>query len=448
MKKVAIVLVLGAFLIVSCDKREQESQISNVSFTPCQQTKATKSELPGSVNVEFTNKGVQITHNNFEVTCDFTTVDVTHTFVNGVLKISQQCSPNEAKCICYTDLSYTINGLLQNEVNVIFINGVQVYCHNDNRNDNPNDPQNQWIVVENSTFGDNSIHCIVYDGNKFIAGGRSGRIASSVDGIKWTNVPNNAFRSTDAISCIACGNNAYVAGSTAINFDEDGYPYISPGRLACSTNSGNSWTAAAGTDYFFQTIAFGNNTFVAGGMDGFAVRSTDNGATWNANQVGVHFHCIEYGDNTFLAGSWSGTMIRSTDNGKTWTSIKNEIFNQNTIRGIAFGNKTFIAVGSLGEIFRSTDKGVTWTAITNTLLSRTDIKGISYVGNSFVAWSSWDTQIIRSTDNGVTWTAMPDYFIYMAGPNQLNDLEDIAFGANTFVAVGQSGNIAYLKINE
>ena len=89
MKKVAVLLGLGVFLTVSCVEREQETQISNVSFTPCQQTKATKSELTNKVDVEFTYRGVQIMYYDFVVTCDFTTVNVTHTFVNGVLSITQ-----------------------------------------------------------------------------------------------------------------------------------------------------------------------------------------------------------------------------------------------------------------------------------------------------------------------------------------------------------------------
>ena len=132
MKRIAVLLSLGVFLTVSCAKREQVSQVSSVNFTPCQQTQTTKSGLSDNVDVEFTNQGIQITHYNFAVTCDFTTVDVTHTFVNGVLDITQQSSPNQANCICYTDVSYTIEGISQNEVNVIFINGEQVYCHNEN----------------------------------------------------------------------------------------------------------------------------------------------------------------------------------------------------------------------------------------------------------------------------------------------------------------------------
>ena len=132
MKRIAVLLSLGVFLTVSCAEREQEPKVSNnVSFTPCQQTKATNSELTDRVDVKFTGEGVQIMYYNFVVSCDFTTVNVTHTLVNGVLNITQQGSPNQANCICHTDVSYTLPGILQNDVNVIFINGVQVYCYND-----------------------------------------------------------------------------------------------------------------------------------------------------------------------------------------------------------------------------------------------------------------------------------------------------------------------------
>ena len=136
MKK--IVLMLAVLIIaVGCSESiqlndENKHQISNVNFTPCVQNTVRNAELSSAVNVKFTSEGVQITHFNFEVHCDFTTVNVTHTFANGVLNITQQGSPNQAKCICYTDVSYTINGISQNEVNVIFINGEQVYCYNEN----------------------------------------------------------------------------------------------------------------------------------------------------------------------------------------------------------------------------------------------------------------------------------------------------------------------------
>jgi len=135
MKRVAVLLSLGVFLTVSCEtmKEGQEAQVSDVSFTPCQQTKAATNEPADSrVVVEFTNDGVKITYYHFEVTCDFNVVKVSHTFVNGFLNITQKGSPDQAKCICFSDVSYMIKGLSQKDVNVIFINGIQVYCYNGN----------------------------------------------------------------------------------------------------------------------------------------------------------------------------------------------------------------------------------------------------------------------------------------------------------------------------
>ena len=135
MKRVTILLSLVVFFAVSCTKIDSEIQVPNVSSTPCKQEVLKSSGLSDNVDLEFTNEGVHITHYNFEVPCDFTTVNVTHTFVNGVLNITQQGSPNQANCVCYTDVSYTIEKISQNEVNVIFINGEQVYCYNDNQNE-------------------------------------------------------------------------------------------------------------------------------------------------------------------------------------------------------------------------------------------------------------------------------------------------------------------------
>ena len=135
MLKITALLVIIAGCVFACNKLKPQpvEGTTNVSFTPCKQSGTLKGgELSGKVNVEFTNKGVQITHHDFEVSCDFTTVKVTHTFVNGVLRITQKGTPNQADCVCHTDVSYTIDGISQDEVNVIFINGVQVYCYNEN----------------------------------------------------------------------------------------------------------------------------------------------------------------------------------------------------------------------------------------------------------------------------------------------------------------------------
>ena len=166
MKKTAILLTIGVFLSVSCERTEQKSQVLDVSFTPCeqgkQQSKLKSSELSSSVDVKFTGNGVQITYNDFVVTCDFTSVNVTHTLVNGVLNITQQAYPSQANCVCHTDVSYTVSGISQNEVNVIFINGVQVYCHNENTDSNEEEEDFPADIPYKECIGDrakdNAIH--------------------------------------------------------------------------------------------------------------------------------------------------------------------------------------------------------------------------------------------------------------------------------------------------
>lgn len=131
MKKVSFLLCIVLILSVSCDKIEDTPQVSSINFTTCKDEVLKSNSLNNKIDIKFTKEGVEIKYYDFEVSCDFTTVNVSHTFENGFLNIVQQGFPNEANCICYTDVSYKINNIKQDEVNLIFINGEQVYCHND-----------------------------------------------------------------------------------------------------------------------------------------------------------------------------------------------------------------------------------------------------------------------------------------------------------------------------
>jgi len=181
MKKITILLSLALLLTVSCEKNEQKSKISeinisDISFTPCKQEELKNNIRSGNVTVEFTHDGILIRYYDFEVPCDFTTVNVDHTFTNGVLNITQK-GDGMAKCICYSDVSYSINGISQNQVNVIFINGEQVYCHN-NHSDCDQDVIVSADEYENAPNHPISILDMSIDGSclkiKFAASGCSG----------------------------------------------------------------------------------------------------------------------------------------------------------------------------------------------------------------------------------------------------------------------------------
>jgi len=219
--KCVVILLVLAVVTAGCtktipanDENGEEPQVSNVDFTPCQQTIAKSTVFSDRVEVEFATEGIQITYYNFEVTCDFTTVNVTHTFVNGFLNITQQGFPNQAKCVCYTDVSYSIRGISQNEVNVIFINGVQVYCYNDK----DNTPQ---VQVSNVTFTE-CINTALY-------------LPPAIFTVDFTNLGVNI---THYLLDVNCAFNTVLVTKTFENrilkITEQGYP--NSANCICKTN--------------------------------------------------------------------------------------------------------------------------------------------------------------------------------------------------------------------
>ena len=122
------------------------------------------------------------------------------------------------------------------------------------------------------------------------------------------------------------------------------------------------------------------------------------------------------GSGVFVAVGDNGNIVRSTDNGTTWDNATSPT--ANNLNGIAYGNNitqnwhkgNYVAVGSSGNIVRSANST---NCKTNAGVSPQDEGVICDIGSSF--------------DNSTSPTA--------------NDLQRVAFGNNTFVAVGGSGNI-------
>ena len=169
-------------------------------------------------------------------------------------------------------------------------------------------------------------------------------------------------------------------------------------------------------------VTFGNNTFVSVGSSSYSkaeeiiVRSTDNGKSWCSTNVNK---VPGYYDN------YDGTKGGS-------------LYPNPTMNAVSYGNNIFVAVGGQwewngevssrkGTIWRSADNGHNWHKVT----SPTEIhfNDVTFGNNTFVAVGDNGT-IVRSTDNGATW-------------NNTNvggsSIQTITFGDNTFVASGWNG---------
>jgi len=304
----------------------------------------------------------------------------------------------------------------------------------------------QWTAV--SGFSANSsIYSITYGGDKFVAGNDSGEMATSTDGITWTKVVNT----TGPINAIAYGNNTFVAGGSHSSYY---------GRIAYSTDGGTTWTSIqrakqtiSGYSGIFDSfgkinaIAYGNGTFVAGGSG--MVISTDC-TTWTVVEgfsLGTDINAIVFVNNKFIIYGYGGKMATSTD-GTTWTAVAGSSFN---FYRIAYGNGKFVAGNLSGEMATSTD-GTTWTAVADSTFGTSGIYAIAYGNGKFFAGGK--NGIMASSTDGAMWTAeAKSIFGTSESKKSYDNIRAIAYGNNKFVAVGDNydysykGKIAYLSDN-
>ena len=129
------ICLVAMTMFASCEKGTSGEidtpKVSNITFTECDDgIHNTMEPAFPYVDVKFTSNGVSITHYNLVVNCAFDTVLITQTFENGVLTIIEQGQPNNANCVCSTDVSYTISGISEEDIDEIVINGEVVWTAN------------------------------------------------------------------------------------------------------------------------------------------------------------------------------------------------------------------------------------------------------------------------------------------------------------------------------
>ena len=326
----------------------------------------------------------------------------------------------------------------------------------DDDDDGGKDGLQKWTAVTDSIsweniLGTSEINAIAYGNGTWVAVGGLGKIATSANGASWTAVEDSTF-GYSYIYAIAYGNNRFVAGGM-------------DGKMAYS-DDGEDWTAVSNSTFgssYIYAIAYGNGKWVAVGDDG-KIAYSDDGETWAevtdstfpatytitfddddpySFTSSYRINATAFGNNRFVAGGMNGTMAYS-DDGITWTAVTDSILT-NSINSIAYGNNKFVAGGSFGEMATSSD-GVTWTAVEDSILDDfPSINGIAYGGGRFVAVR--DDSKIAYSDNGASWTAVADS--KFPATQTIGDydfpypINGIAYGGGRFVAVGDDGKMAY-----
>ena len=234
--------------------------------------------------------------------------------------------------------------------------------------------------------------------------------------VTWTTRTSN-FGSTD-INSVAYGNNLWVAGGAT-------------GQLRSSTDA-ITWTTRTSNfgNYTIYSVAYGNNLWVAGGSFG-EIRTSTDAITWTtqtSNFGSNHIRSVAYGNNLWVVGGDFGQLRTSTD-AITWTT-RTSTFGFDAIRSVAYGNNLWVAGGNTGQLRTSTD-GTTWTTRTAEFGFNT-IQSVTYGNNLWVAGG--DFAKIRTSTDAITWTTRTSNFGY-------ETIRSVTYGNNLWVAGGNSGQI-------
>jgi len=262
------------------------------------------------------------------------------------------------------------------------------------------------------------LHGIAFGNGRFLAVGDGGTVLASPTGDSWTT---HAPGTTSDLLSVAFGQGIFVTtGGRSANF--------------MVSSNGSDWRAGD----FIQPVAyadavFGRHTFLAVGdsstMNPFYILAqSTNGLNWNFKSAmdgdGQHeLTAVTYGNNMFVAVGVLGTVLTSTDedqfhDGDLGTAV--------SFRGVGFGTGTFVAVGAGGAILQSDPAVVLTMAHTNasmglTLLGTTGtsyrIEGTELLGPN-APWQTLTNMMIEA--NPALWTdSQPPHrnFFYRASAN-------------------------------
>lgn len=283
-----------------------------------------------------------------------------------------------------------------------------------------------WQQPADSSFGTTDINAVMADGDlSYVAVGNEGKIGlSSNSGFTWSQVDSPFLGSN--IFAAHYANNLFVAGG-------------STGKIATSTD-GVSWTV--GTAGFGASPVLGlsyivnQGLWVAVGGSGKLATSSD-AVSWvlRNSSFGVSFINDVYSSgNLTIAVGYDGKLATST-NGISWTQRTSSfVFDIIYDVSSSSGGSGYLAVGDLGKTAISSD-GISWAQVfPDSSFGSSAIRTVSSNGEFLVAGGSLGK--IATSSAGVSWIQRDSTF-------QNKTVKDIALLENSAVAVGDGGTIAY-----
>jgi hypothetical protein len=283
------------------------------------------------------------------------------------------------------------------------------------------------IWTQRTSGFNTALNAVMYDGTNFFAGGASGVLTASTDGIAWTLRTSGT---TLVIGQNASGGNGlvYAAGQT--------YPYVlcgGTGLLSSSTNAVQWTLRTAAGNFIYSGITFGTSptaTYVIGSTFGRVNTSTDsiNWVLRTSGNTGSTIEALVYNDSTtekYVAVRAGGAISTST-NAIQW--LQRTSGTGNIIYQVIYGT-VFVAAGQSGFISTSTN-AIQWRLGTSGNTS--SIFGLAYTNGVYIA--SGNSGTTRSSTDAIIWVLRTSGF----GTTVINN--SVAAN-NIFINVGDAATI-------
>jgi len=247
----------------------------------------------------------------------------------------------------------------------------------------------------------------------FVAVGQGGKLATSTDGITWTQ--RTSSFGTSSINYVAYGADGYWVASGE------------GGKIATSTD-GITWTQrTSGTSNDLTSVAYGNGLWLIGESGGdYLIRATNPTSTWTSTPCTLsnsHFQQSIYywkQQSIWVLGSDGGTTgaLASSTDGITWTA-RTSAFTGLALGGVFISNSSTLAFASLKSLVfpttsdvQSSTNGTTWTDRTladSTMIPQNgavdDTGFMAIVGPLYTSSGGGNGISVQTSSNGTTWTS-------------------------------------------
>jgi hypothetical protein len=273
-------------------------------------------------------------------------------------------------------------------------------------------PTGNWSAV---AFGD----------GQWVALGHSPDVAVSSDGATWTEYPVPA----GSWQTVVYGNGRFVALSSA---------NANPEEIV--STDGRNWTEISGPAGPWTALTFGAGRFVAVSSGGQIDTST-NGTQWTDvwRHNNYDFTSVAYGNGHFVAADVALGAVAISTTGVRWGRLFPAPNTATKWSAVVYGEGQFVAFdsSSSGDIATSL-YGNVWTV--HQLSPAQEIYGATFGCGSFigVGQSTLSTGNFVSSDSALTWTTTP------VPIDATSHWTAVSYGAHRFVAVDDTGNIAWL----